>query len=56
MALKTGAGTANSGLEKEYVCKMIEETVQGCARVYAHCFDDREMRYSTVPAPLLTVH
>jgi len=44
MALKTGAGTANSGLEKEYVCKMIEETVQGCARVYAHCFDDREMR------------
>lgn len=44
MALKTGAGVTNSGLEKEYVCKMIEETVQGCARVYAHCFDDREMR------------
>ena len=42
MAMKTGS--TNSGLEKDYVCKMIEETVQGCARVYAHCFDDREMR------------
>lgn len=34
----------NSGLQKEYVCKMIEETVQGCASIYAHCFNEDEMR------------
>ena len=39
MALKV-----NSGLEKDLVCKMIEETVQGCAKIYSHCFDDSEMR------------
>jgi len=42
MALRTGIN--NPGLEKEYVCRMIEETVSGCARIYKHCFNADEMR------------
>ena len=39
LALKT-----NSGLEKEYVCRMIEETIDNCARIYDKCFNEKEMR------------
>ena len=46
MALKTGM--PNSGLEKQYVCKMIEETVNGCARIYENCFSSDEMRYAVI--------
>ena len=34
----------NTGLEKEYVCRMIEETIDNCARIYDKCFDEKEMR------------
>lgn len=54
MALKTDGGpTGSGGLEKEYVCKMIEETVRGCARIYQHCFDAQEMRQVTNPVSRL---
>ena len=39
LALRT-----DSGLEQEYVCRMIEETIIQCARIYDQCFDDKEMR------------
>ena len=39
LALRT-----DSGLEQEYVCRMIEETINGCARIYDKCFDEKEMR------------
>ena len=39
LALRT-----DSGLEQEYVCRMIEETINQCARIYDKCFDEKEMR------------
>ena len=41
LAYKTGP---NAGLSQKHVCAMIEETVKQCAQIYAHCFNDLEMR------------
>jgi hypothetical protein len=45
MAFKTGSSDNElSGLSQDHVCKMIEESVQGCAKLYDHCFNEQEMR------------
>ena len=43
LAYKAGDG-ANSGLSKDHVCSMIEETIKQCSRIYDHCFSEAEMR------------
>jgi len=43
LAYKAGDGT-NSGLSKDHVCSMIEETIKQCSRIYDHCFSEAEMR------------